>query len=257
MNIEAYLQRLNYDGPRTRTIATLRALHQAHLLAVPFENLDIPLGRPIVLEERALYDKIVRQRRGGFCYELNGLFAALLRVLGFEVKLLSGGVMDNGEFGPEFDHLTLLVQLDEERWLADVGFGDSFREPLRLDERNEQLQQGIAYRLSNSGEHWNMLRRLPEQEWGPQYHFTLQPHRLADFAGMCRYHQTSPASHFMQKRICSRATPEGRVTLSDMRLIITANGQRQEMMLRDQEECSRALKEHFGIDLTRSKSYQR
>lgn len=107
-----------------------------------------------------------------------------------------------GKFGPDFDHLTLLVQL-EERWLADEG---------------------------KSG----------------------QPHRLADFAGMCRYHQTSPESHFTQNRICSRATPEGRVTLSDMRLIITTSGQRLEMMLKDQEEYARALWEHFGIDLTKS-----
>lgn len=252
MNIDPYLQRLNYHGPRACDVDTLRALHQAHLLAVPFENLDIHRGRPIALEEAALYDKIVRQRRGGFCYELNGLFAALLRALGLDVKLLSGRVMENGEFGPEFDHLTLLVQL-EERWLADVGFGDSFRAPLRLDEPNEQVQHGVAYRLSNSGEQWTMLRRLANQEWEPQYLFTLQPHRLADFAGMCLYHQTSPASHFTQNRICSRATPAGRVTLSDMRLIITTNGQRQEKMLKTQDEYARALEEHFGIDLTKSK----
>jgi N-hydroxyarylamine O-acetyltransferase len=255
MNIETYLQRLNYHGPRPRTIATLRALHQAHLISVPFENLDIHSGRPIVLEEEALYDKIVRHRRGGFCYELNGLFAVLLRELGFDAKLLSGGVMDNGEFGPEFDHLTLLVQL-EERWLADVGFGDSFREPLRLDEPNEQVQYGVAYQLNNSGGQWTMQRRLPSQDWEPQYRFTLQPWQLDDFAGMCQYHQASPASHFTQKRICSRATPEGRVTLSDMRLIITTNGQRQEKTLQDEEEYRRALLEHFGIDLTISKSYQ-
>jgi N-hydroxyarylamine O-acetyltransferase len=147
--------------------------------------------------------------------------------------------------------LTLLVQL-EERWLADVGFGDSFREPLRLDESNEQIQHGVAYRLHNADEQWTMLRRLPNQDWEPRYWFTLQSHRLADFDGMCRYHQTSPASHFTQKRVCSRATPEGRVTLSDMRLIITTNGQRQEMVLRNQEEYAHALWEHFGIDLTKS-----
>lgn len=251
MNVEVYLQRLNYDGPRTCDSDTLRALHQAHLLAVPFENLDIHRGRAIVLEEAALYDKIVRQRRGGFCYELNGLFAALLRELGFEVKLLAGGVMDNGKCGPEFDHMTLLVQLAE-RWLADVGFGDSFCEPLRLDEPKAQVQHGVAYRLSKFGEQWTMLRRLSNQEWEPQYRFTLQPHRLSDFAGMCRYHQTSPASHFTQNRICSRATPEGRVTLSDMRLIITTNGQRQETSLQDQAEYTQALWEYFGIDLTKS-----
>lgn len=254
MDIDAYLQRLNYNGPRTRTLETLQALHQAHLLAVPFENLDIHLGRAIVLEEEALYDKIVRQRRGGFCYELNGLFAALLRELDFEVTLLSGRVMDNGEFGPEFDHLTLLVPL-EERWLADVGFGDSFREPLRLDEPNEQMQHGIAYRLHNSSGQWTMQRRLPNHDWESQYRFTLQPRRLTDFAGMCRYHQTSPASHFTQQRICSRATPEGRVTLSEMRLIITAGNQRQETLLQDEEEYRHALQEHFGIDLDISKAY--
>ena len=255
MNMDAYLQRLNYNGPRTRTLETLQALHQAHLLAVPFENLDIHLGRAIVLEEEALYDKIVRQRRGGFCYELNGLFAALLRELDFEVNLLSGRVMENGEFGPEFDHLTLLVPL-EERWLADIGFGDSFREPLRLAESKEQIQHGVAYRLNNSGGQWTMQRRLPNHDWEQQYRFTLQPHRLTDLAGMCRYHQTSPASHFTQQRICSRATPEGRVTLSDMRLIITDNGQRQETVLQNQEEYSHALQEHFGIDLDISKAYR-
>lgn len=253
MNLEAYLQRLNYDGPRTRTLETLQALHQAHLLAVPFENLDIHLGRPIVLEEEALYDKIVRQRRGGFCYELNGLFAVLLRELDFEVNLLSGRVMENGEFGPEFDHLTLLVQL-EERWLADVGFGDSFRDPLRLEKSGEQIQNGVAYRLRNADELWTLDRRFSDQAWEPQYRFTLQPYQLADFAGMCRYHQTSPASHFTQKRICTRATPEGRVTLSDMRLIVTTNGQRRERVFQNQEECINALQEHFGIDLTISKS---
>lgn len=256
MNIDAYLQRLNYDDPRTRTFATLRALHQAHLISVPFENLDISLGRPIVLEEEALYGKIVRQRRGGFCYELNGLFATLLRELGFDVNLLSGGVMDNGEFGPEFDHLALLVQL-EERWLADVGFGDSFREPLRLDEPGEQVQYGVAYRLRNAGELWTLDRRFPDQAWEPQYRFTLQPRQLVDFTSMCRHHQTSSASHFTQKRICSRATPEGRITLSDMRLIITANGQRQETVLQDEDEYRHALQEHFGIDLDISKAYRR
>src|SRR5215207_9436793 len=143
----AYLKRIDYRGPLAPTAATLRRLQVAHLLSVPFENLSIHAGEPIVLDEDALFDKIVVRRRGGFCYELNGLFAALLRALGFHVEMLSAGVMSQaGEFGPEFDHMALLVSLAE-RWLVDVGFGDSFIEPLLLAERAEQAQGGRAYRI--------------------------------------------------------------------------------------------------------------
>src|ERR1041384_8682348 len=126
MNTEAYLKRINYSGSLEPTAETLRALQVAHLLAVPFENLSIHAGEPIVLNEDALFDKIVENRRGGFCYEANGLFAGLLRALGFDVARLSaGGARREGGFGPDFDHMTLMVTLAE-RWLLDVGFGDSF-----------------------------------------------------------------------------------------------------------------------------------
>src|SRR5262245_35330983 len=144
MNIQAYLDRIDYHGPLEPTAETLRALHMAHMLAVPFENLNIGMGWPIVLDQDALFEKIVTRRRGGFCYELNGLFAALRRAVGFEVTMLSAGVARAaGGFGPEFDHLTLLVGgigdggwgLGDPAspnpqppspipWLADVGFGD-------------------------------------------------------------------------------------------------------------------------------------
>ena len=147
LNVTAYLDRINYCGSRVPTAETLRDLQVAHLLAVPFENLSIHAKEPIVLEDEALFTKIVERRRGGFCYECNGLFAALLRALGFNVAMLSAEVANAAVvFGPAFDHMTLLVSL-EQRWLVDVGFGDSFREPLRLDEPNEQLQGRSAYRI--------------------------------------------------------------------------------------------------------------
>ncbi len=157
MDVSAYLARLNYSGPLTHTAEALRQLHLAHLYAVPFENLDIHLGRKIVLAEEKFFDKIVNQRRGGFCYELNGLFAALLRELGFDVTLLAAGVWntEHERFDPEFDHLCLLVQL-EERWLADVGFGETFREPLRFADPNDQVQSGKAYRIVRDGDWWIM-----------------------------------------------------------------------------------------------------
>src|SRR5438552_2368577 len=140
MNIDAYLKRINYRGSLAPTAQTLQQLQVAHLLTVPFENLSIHSAEPIILGDDALFEKIVVRRRGGFCYELNGLFAALLRELGFEVAMLSAQVADaQGTFGPDFDHMTLLVNQDE-RWLADVGFGDSFSEPLLLDSRQEQVQ---------------------------------------------------------------------------------------------------------------------
>ena len=150
-----YLHRIDFSAPVSAaapapTLATLQALHLSHLLAVPFENLSIHYEQPIILEEAALFNKIVGQRRGGFCYELNGLFAWLLRALGFQVTLLSAGVAHaEGGFGPEFDHLTLLVhQLSGADWLADVGFGDSFRQPLRLEAGLEQQEpDGHVYRL--------------------------------------------------------------------------------------------------------------
>lgn len=249
MNIDAYLQRINYAGPLAPDAGTLRALHQAHLLAVPFENLDIHLGRPIIPDETAFYRKLVERRRGGFCYELNGLFAWLLRQLGFDVTLLSACVANgNGAFGPEFDHLVLLVQL-EERWLADVGFGDCFRDPLRLDEPGEQVQALGAYRLTHERDEWVYWERSEALDWQPQYQFTLQPRRLSDFAEMCHIQQTAPESHFTQQRICSIATPTGRVSLSSRRLIITSNGRREEQLLADEAAVESALADWFGVSL--------
>jgi N-hydroxyarylamine O-acetyltransferase len=248
LNTKAYLERINYHGPLAPTAETLRDLHLAHLLAVPFENLSIHARQPIVLEDGALFTKIVEGRRGGFCYEANGLFAALLRALGFDVVMLSAGVANKeGGFGPDFDHMTLMVRLDQ-RWLVDVGFGDSFREPLVLDERGEQVQGGRSYRIIPDGIHLILMQREGGDEWKTQYRFTLQPHVYADYAEMCHFHQTSPRSHFTQRRICSRATEGGRVTLSEMRFIkTTGNGEPQERVIAGEEEFAQILREHFDI----------
>src|SRR5262245_26488069 len=145
MDVAAYLDRIGYRGAVDPTAETMRAIHRAHMLAVPFENLDIALGRPIELSLPAFYDKIVVRRRGGFCYELNGLFGWLLGELGFSVVTLSARVFNAEELGPDYDHMLLLVRL-EERWIADVGFGDSFLDPLRLDD-DGHVEGGRSYRI--------------------------------------------------------------------------------------------------------------
>src|ERR1044072_4279634 len=215
MDVEAYLKRINYHGSLEPAPETLRDLQVAHLQAVPCENLSIHAREPIVLEEEALFEKIVGQRRGGFCYECNGSFAALLRALGFQVEMLAAGVARrNGGFGPVFDHMALCVTLAE-RWLVDVGFGDSFLEPLLLDSREEQVQGTRSFRIDTHDNYLILLRRNDGEDWEPQYRFTLQPFGFRDYEEMCRFHQTSPESHFTQNIICSRVTEDGRITLSD------------------------------------------
>ena len=251
MDINAYLERINYQGSLAATAETLRQLQVAHLLAVPFENLNIHAKQPIVLEDEALFAKIVERRRGGFCYECNGLFAALLRALGFKITMLSAEVADaEGVFGPAFDHMTLMVSL-EQRWLVDVGFGDAFLAPLRLDERGEQFQGSRTYRIDSDGALFTLMQRIDGDEWKAQYRFTLEPHEYADYAEMCRYHQTSPQSHFTRARLCSLATDGGRITLSDLRFITTsANDEKQERTLTSEAEYEAILRERFGIVMT-------
>jgi N-hydroxyarylamine O-acetyltransferase len=261
MNVEAYLRRINYKVSRTVDVNNpnsdfLRDLHLAHLYAVPFENLDIHIGREIICDETRILHKIVDEHRGGFCYELNAAFAALLRALGFRVTMLSARVgRQDGSLGPEFDHLALRVDLDEP-WLADVGFGEGFVEPLRLNSRLEQPQHGRLYRL-NSLELPNSqqigldevlsLQVMFEGKWKTEYAFKLRPCELCDFEGMCHHHQTSTESYFTRQRICSLATPEGRITLSDEKLIETQNGSRHERRIADNDVRRIVLRERFGV----------
>lgn len=248
IDVPAYLDRIEYAGPIRSTVEVLQSVHRAHLFAVPFENLDIGLGRKIVCDEQAFLRKIVEQRRGGFCYEMNGAFAALFRAMGFKVTLLSARVPhEDGTESPEFDHLTLRVDL-ESPWLADVGFGESFVDPLRLETGMEQTQANGSFRIVEEQGSLHLERNVLGGEWKRQYSFTLQARRLEEFAPMCEYHQTSPESRFTRRRLCTLATPEGRITFSDRRLLVTQNGKREERLL-SEEERRVVLKEQFGIVL--------
>ena len=251
MDPRIYLARLGYSGALKPDAQTLQGLHIAHMFNVPFENLDIGLGRPIRLSEEALWDKIVVQKRGGFCYELNGLFAWLLKQLGFNVTYLNARVYNReGQLGIDFDHLALLVQIPGQsgRWLVDVGFGDSFHEPLDFEERGEQVQGLRAYRLEQVQNGFVTWQKNYDGTWERQYFFDLQPHQFPDeYEPACLYHQTSPKSSFTRGSIISRATPEGRVSLEDGRLILTRHGQRTQQAIAETLEYNKLLKQYFGI----------
>jgi N-hydroxyarylamine O-acetyltransferase len=251
MNVVPYLQRIQYEGSLEPVVTTLRALQIAHMRTVPFENLDIHLQQPITLELESLFDKIVLRRRGGFCYELNGLFASLLENLGFFVELLSArDANEDGSYGPEFDHLALHVRCPHDAsipWLVDVGWGDTFQEPLRLDCREEQVQGLRGYRIDLQNEYYSLWQHNYDGTWEKHYRFSLQPRSLAEFEPMCRYHQTSAESPFTQNRICTLATEEGRISLDGSRLISTVNGERRERPVRDEADYLRILRERFGV----------
>lgn len=245
--VRQYLRRIDYQGSLAPTIETLRQLQIAHLYSVPFENISIHLQQPIQLNYSWLFAKIVEQNRGGFCYELNGLFSLLLNKFGFEVTLLSAEVAkEDGTYGRELGHLTLLVSgLDQ--WLVDIGFGDSFIYPLKLENGIEINQKKQIYKLINQSDFWTLYQY--KKEWKPQYRFQLISRKLKDFNPTCDYNQTNYQSIFKQRLICTRLTPEGRYTLSNRKLIMTQNEQRSEEIIEDRTEYQQVLKNYFKIDL--------
>lgn len=246
-----YCERIGIAGPLRADLATLRRLHARHLATVPFENLDRFLGRPIVLDEALVVEKIVDARRGGFCYELNGAFAALLRTLGFPVILLSAGVArEGGWFGPPYDHLTLEVTVEGHAWLVDVGFGRGPIEPLALDRYEAQTVCEETYRTVSTDagivvEMWN-----PIDVWQPQYRLQRAPEPFEAFAPMCAFHHGAAESPFARGRIVSLTRAGERLTLSDDRFVRTqADGARSESVLCSADAYAQVLRDAFGIDL--------
>lgn len=254
MDTAAYLTRIQYREPIRPDVQTLHGLQRAHMLAVPFENLDIGLKRPIRLDLESLWDKIVVRRRGGFCYEVNGLFGWLLEQIGFDVTYLNARDYhpEDDRFGINFDHLVLLVRVPNKpsRWLVDVGWGDTFTHPLEIDNHEWQEQGLRAYRLEPFREGYQLWQRGYQGEVERQYFFDLVPHRFpAEYEATCEYHQTSPQSIFTRKRIISRLTEDGRVSLDSGRLILTKNGQRSERPFKNEDEFHALLKQYFDITL--------
>jgi N-hydroxyarylamine O-acetyltransferase len=243
---EAYLDRIGVAGPVRPTAEWLRELQVRHLLAVPFENLDIHLGARIVLAEPVLLEKIVARRRGGFCYELNGAFADLLATLGFTVTLLAARAAGAAGLGPPFDHLVLRVDTPEP-WLVDVGFGRFSQYPLRLDARDEQADPdgAFAIRVRDDGD------LDVSRDGSPQYRIEPRPRQLADFEPTCWWQQTAPESPFTSSLTCSLLTPTGRVTLAGRRLIETVGADRTERELVADADVLTAYQTYFGIQLDR------
>ncbi len=245
MQLNAYLTRIDYDGPLAPNLDTLRALHRAHLLAIPYENLDIHLGQPLTLDVAQIYDKLVTRRRGGWCFEMNGLLAWALRELGFDVTLLGASVNRQSVDEPETgDHLVLLVNL-EAPYLADVGFGPGFLEPLAL--REGKVTQGfLDFALEQVDGRW-WFRNA--EGAGPNFDFTLTPRTLDSFAERCRWLQSNPASGFVRVTVCHRRTPEAIHSLRGAVLRTVDAAGATEQAVESLAVYGQTLRDVFGLEI--------
>jgi len=206
MELSAYLDRIGHVGPVAPDAATLKALHRAHLLAIPYENFDVQFGRPVTIEADAAFEKLVVRRRGGWCYEMNGLFAAALDEIGFSVTRMAGGVvrslLGDGRVG---NHLVLRVDLPEGPWIADVGFGDGSFEPFPL-QAGPIRAEGFECRLEQlEGGWW----RFHNHALGgaPDFDFRDEPADPALLASQCEWLQTAPTSPFVLNATAQRHRP--------------------------------------------------
>jgi N-hydroxyarylamine O-acetyltransferase len=248
-DLDAYLARIRYDGPRTPTLETLRAIQLLHPQAIAFENLNPLLGLPVQLDLESLQQKLIRSRRGGYCFEHNGILLHALRALGYRVTGLAARVVWNqpNDMMPPRSHMVLRVALDEGIYIADVGFGMNPTAPLRLEAGIEQRTPHEPFRLLQSDGHFALQCKLKDA-WTSFYRFDLQEQAPIDYQVANHYVSTWPSSHFVQSLIAARATPEGRYGLHNNRLSIhRLTGESEQRTLASAAEISAVLDDLFGV----------
>jgi N-hydroxyarylamine O-acetyltransferase len=250
MDINHYLKRIQIDIGTKPDYFFLEKLIDHHLSNIPFENLSVRKRRTIILEENFLYRKILYRDRGGFCYELNGLFNWLLTQLGYDVSIVSAEVHLSSEknFSPKYDHMALLVHLDN-TYIVDVGFGDSFRKPILLNGgRVEDVSGKYQVRPPDSNQNYYIIQKQINNEWQPIYRLNTIPRELIDFNEMCRYNSNSPDSQFTQKTICTKANINGRITLTDDYLITTDKREKTRIPVTSFQNFKACLLKLFNMD---------
>lgn len=245
IDVTGYLARIGHRGPVRVDTDTLVALHRAHLAAVPYENIDIQLGRPVSIDPAALSDKIVRRRRGGFCFELNGAFGSLLGALGFTVRFVRCAVNVHRD-GPAAwgNHLALLVSTPDGWLLADVGFGDGFLSPLPLA-IGTYPQGPLTYQMRRdlSGT-WRMVHHPAGTT--PGYEFRTDPLALSDFTDRCAELATAPGSSYVRTLVVQRPYPDHALALRARSLVRMSPTGVTRRTLADRDELAAALAD-FGV----------
>ena len=246
-DLEAYLARIGCVRPLAPSVEGLRALHQAHVGAIPFENLDILLGRAIRLDLESVQAKLVAGRRGGYCFEHNALFGAALESLGFAVTPLAARVRSNSTAVRPRTHMLLRVDLPEGPFLADVGFGgEGPLQPLALLPGPQTRVGVLGHRLRREADVW-VLEGNTSGEWTDLYAFTLEPQLPVDYEMANHFTSTWPESRFVNNLVAQRSWPEGRVTLLNRSFARYESRVASPQEIRDPEQLLEILAKHFGL----------
>lgn len=255
MEPNRYLQRIGFEAKPEATKEVLFQLQKNHLLHIPFENLDIHYGTEIVLDPARIYTKIILNKRGGFCYELNSLFCALLTHIGFDARLVSGKVHVEAErYGPEFDHMAIVVQLEGRLYLVDVGFGKFSCAPLEITPDLLQEDENGVFVIEKLNAVDYRVSRIEHSVKTPEYIFSLQERQLNEFEAMCRFHQSSAESHFTKSKVVSIATADGRITLNDASYKITRDGHTETGVF-EEGKFEEHLQQFFGMKIRKDVDY--
>jgi N-hydroxyarylamine O-acetyltransferase len=246
-DLDAYLRRIGHRGEVGPTLAVLDALHLAHATRIPFENLDIQLGRPIRIDLASVQAKLVHGGRGGYCFEQNTLFAAALRHIGFQVAPLLARVRVHKQRPMPRTHMVLQVDLDDGQYLADVGFGTGgLLRPIAFRPGVEVTQFAWRVRLVEEPGLW-VLQTEVENAWQDLYGFTLEPQLAVDFDAANWYTSTHPDSRFVQTVTAQRSSPEARYTLRNREFVITEPGRSTTQIITNDDELLRILAEVFDL----------
>ena len=249
LDLNSYLHRIRYDGDLRPTKGVLERLHLAHVTHIPFENLDVLLKRPIRLDVGSLQAKLIATGRGGYCFEQNGLFAAVLREIGFEVTNLAARVHYRSTHTRPRTHRTMLVKVDGQSLLADVGFGAAgLFVPIPLDGNQVSTQFAWSYRIVER-DGLRLLQAVLEGEWTDLYSFSLEPQLSADYEMGNYYVSTHPDSHFLRALTVQRATPEARHSLRGAEYILELGNSVTKRPLTDGIDLSAFIAETFGMSL--------
>jgi N-hydroxyarylamine O-acetyltransferase len=250
-DLDAYFERIGYAGPRTATLQTLRAIHESHPAAIAFENLDPLLGRRVPLDMDSVQQKLVREKRGGYCFETNGLFAAVLRALGFTLIGLAARVLIGHAPGTSRrSHMLLKIDLDEGAYIADVGLGSwTLSAPLRLHDEGEQQTPHGMFRIVRDGDFLEEQTKV-DGEWRSLYRFTLEASYPQDYEVANWYTSAHPESQF-RKRLMAARLPKGRrLGMLDNRFSIHyGDGRVERRELRSADEIAGVLETEFAIAL--------